>query len=88
MFPSPYGDYGSYLGAVETYLITWDEFPSPYGDYGSYLNVWVKAAMAADDAFPSPYGDYGSYQYQLIRLLRLLKRFRPLTGIMVLIASR
>ena len=38
MFPSPYGDYGSYL-----YMALHDDdalrlFPSPCGDYGSYPN--------------------------------------------------
>ena len=38
LFPSPYGDYGSYRQGImnhlaETYA---RKFPSPYGDYGSY----------------------------------------------------
>ena len=37
MFPSPYGDYGSYLTMTKKEAIRYRiEFPSPYGDYGSY----------------------------------------------------
>ena len=37
LFPSPYGDYGSYP-MTNTFAIDVmsKEFPSPYGDYGSY----------------------------------------------------
>ena len=40
--------------------------------------------------FPSPYGDYGSYQSTMEFLIGLAvgTRFRPLTGIMVLINTR
>ena len=39
--------------------------------------------------FPSPYGDYGSYRKRHhFHVLRLQFRFRPLTGIMVLIVRR
>ena len=39
-FPSPYGDYGSYLahGGSRVYELT-TGFPSPYGDYGSYQAI-------------------------------------------------
>ena len=37
MFPSPYGDYGSYLQSDnEEMKEAVQRFPSPYGDYGSY----------------------------------------------------
>ena len=37
-FPSPCGDYGSYLKAFENEKpAIRKEFPSPCGDYGSYL---------------------------------------------------
>ena len=36
MFPSPYGDYGSYQIVKDYVLALQGEFPSPYGDYGSY----------------------------------------------------
>ena len=37
MFPSPYGDYGSYRASKFDYFINPAQlFPSPYGDYGSY----------------------------------------------------
>ena len=36
-FPSPYGDYGSYLALIVRLMISATGlFPSPYGDYGSY----------------------------------------------------
>ena len=37
LFPSPYGDYGSYQMTREEAIRIYVEFPSPYGDYGSYL---------------------------------------------------
>ena len=61
-FPSPCGDYGSYLptgkNGTPSLIIS---FPSPYGDYGSYLldDKFTYIGMTAE--FPSPYGDYGSY---------------------------
>ena len=36
MFPSPYGDYGSYQLRESVYGDSLITFPSPYGDYGSY----------------------------------------------------
>ena len=36
MFPSPYGDYGSYPMEIAQMIFFGGEFPSPYGDYGSY----------------------------------------------------
>ena len=36
-FPSPCGDYGSYLDIKSLPLVNEVEFPSPCGDYGSYL---------------------------------------------------
>ena len=39
-FPSPCGDYGSYLNEmayIQAYI--YKEFPSPCGDYGSYRNM-------------------------------------------------
>ena len=36
VFPSPYGDYGSYRQNVLFVSILVITFPSPYGDYGSY----------------------------------------------------
>ena len=38
VFPSPYGDYGSYLDGINKDGLKVEfKFPSPYGDYGSYL---------------------------------------------------
>ena len=37
-FPSPCGDYGSYLHRIAVYkTVNGTKFPSPCGDYGSYL---------------------------------------------------
>ena len=75
-FPSPCGDYGSYLptgkNGTPSLIIS---FPSPYGDYGSYLldDKFTYIGMTAE--FPSPYGDYGSYHficYQLFSARNLL----------------
>ena len=62
LFPSPYGDYGSY----QNYNYQgWNEvfswFPSPYGDYGSYRLRQIVRDLRPQIRFPSPYGDYGSY---------------------------
>ncbi len=87
MFPSPYGDYGSYL-----YMALHDDdalrlFPSPCGDYGSYQytpNVGYREIFG----FPSPCGDYGSYPNRPDRWTHSRQAcFRPLTGIMVLIEA-
>ena len=85
-FPSPYGDYGSYLIIIGLTSKIF-RFPSPYGDYGSYHGS-PSTRMHSRMLFPSPYGDYGSY-----RIARDFKKpldtdsFRPLTGIMVLIRT-
>ena len=61
-------------------------FPSPYGDYGSYLLDTFRIMAKNSGMFPSPYGDYGSYHLTPEKVEEaLLNRFRPLTGIMVLI---
>ena len=40
MFPSPCGDYGSYLDRLKEITDDWfDKFPSPCGDYGSYQRL-------------------------------------------------
>ena len=36
VFPSPYGDYGSYQKPLILVSCGMKPFPSPYGDYGSY----------------------------------------------------
>ena len=83
-FPSPYGDYGSYLDK-RWYNKTAKWFPSPYGDYGSYLSR-LKQNGINGLMFPSPYGDYGSYLSGTgIKSYLCSSGFRPLTGIMVLI---
>ena len=85
-FPSPYGDYGSYQleGVIMENMKL--KFPSPYGDYGSYHHGYSKRVSKETLAFPSPYGDYGSYLNHVYCMTGgRLQRFRPLTGIMVLI---
>ena len=63
-----------------------NKFPSPYGDYGSYLHFQVVEKDGKYIMFPSPYGDYGSYLVVIKEVSRgKYLRFRPLTGIMVLI---
>ena len=64
------------------------QFPSPYGDYGSYRTSRGTAVSWKLNMFPSPYGDYGSYHGTCSGLQHYsCLRFRPLTGIMVLIKS-
>ena len=64
VFPSPYGDYGSYQDRPKLKELWRKWFPSPYGDYGSYLFDLVRACTSQYYKFPSPYGDYGSYQHE------------------------
>ena len=60
-------------------------YPSPYGDYGSYETI--QRGYPVCTKFPSPYGDCGSYQVQQGKGKGRTTRFRPLTGIVVLIAK-
>ena len=85
-FPSPCGDYGSYLEDVaEDVTDIINEFPSPCGDYGSY-HVNYLTVVPFPSMFPSPCGDYGSYPTMIIMKTRICTVcFRPLAGIMVLI---
>ena len=64
-------------------------FPSPCGDYGSYHKIGKQWFLYAKyQAFPSPCGDYGSYlENETVEYVSDLFRFRPLAGIMVLIAK-
>ena len=86
-FPSPYGDCGSYQEGRKTNLrMVMYEFPSPYGDCDSYRlrKIYERRNSMM---FPSPYGDCGSYRCSLKTEYRIKQvRFRPLTGIVVLIA--
>ena len=87
VFPSPCGDYGSYLAPSRLTRPLFGAFPSPCGDYGSYrLEVWE----VGDDGtytFPSPCGDYGSYRRHSNIQTTFSRSFRPLAGIMVLICT-
>ena len=63
-------------------------FPSPCGDYGSYHPFCAWQTFSFVVMFPSPCGDYGSYQYFWKQDQQKKEEgFRPLAGIMVLIAS-
>ena len=65
-FPSPCGDYGSYLPQWEVTPTNFTPlFPSPCGDYGSYLLEALEEAQIREIQFPSPCGDYGSYRPQI-----------------------
>ena len=60
-FPSPCGDYGSYLENSDREALEDDFlFPSPCGDYGSYPDRQPGLGITGW-SFPSPCGDYGSY---------------------------
>ena len=62
-FPSPCGDYGSYLEDIaEDVTDIINRFPSPCGDYGSYQALGVDDKWFSFRLFPSPCGDYGSYR--------------------------
>ena len=63
-FPSPCGDYGSYLtdGQIWVESNFPAQFPSPCGDYGSYRFARCYKGVPMATTFPSPCGDYGSYQ--------------------------
>ena len=87
-FPSPYGDYGSYLdGDFDSFQKVAEMFPSPYGDYGSY-RLYTKAHNYRINSFRPLTGIM-----VLIYHGRICKgsvgecSFRPLTGIMVLIRT-
>ena len=64
LFPSPYGDYGSYLRIVIVHCF------SPFG-FRPLTGIMVliiaeaKGEIAMMSSFPSPYGDYGSYPHPL-----------------------
>ena len=89
MFPSPYGDYGSYHAMYCNDTTTWNLlFPSPYGDYGSYLG--------GPGCFRRPYHRCFRPLTGIMVLIRQTcahwgrnyeQGFRPLTGIMVLICD-
>ncbi len=88
-FPSPCGDYGSYRNSTNSGSSTgWGRFPSPCGDYGSYQDEVFTKVQVDFGQFPSPCGDYGSYRHGTRSYCSFkLESFRPLAGIMVLIAK-
>ena len=89
-FPSPCGDYGSYLptgkNGTPSLIIS---FPSPYGDYGSYLDEEVKEKVKkrAEVSVPLRGLWFLSYMTSMYIPLTTTLCFRPLAGIMVLIAN-
>ena len=89
VFPSPYGDYGSYLKSP---LRHWqkrrNKFPSPYGDYGSYLGRLVKRTASRHYwSFRPLTGIMVLINYEIHDKRKFCRCFRPLTGIMVLIRT-
>ena len=87
VFPSPCGDYGSYLNSGTKVYPTESRFPSPYGDCGSYRYILLPEMWRNRKRFPSPYGDCGSYPNMTARFGEIMPCFRPLTGIVVLIVT-
>ena len=87
-FPSPCGDYGSYLFHDFFYEYANDDwFPSPCGDYGSYQSRKDDSIREVYEEFPSPCGDYGSYQnYGYIFRHQLFTVSVPLRGLWFLSA--
>ena len=65
VFPSPYGDYGSYLSAdvIKATIYTANFRPL------TGIMVLIGSCCGSDVmyiiGFPSPYGDYGSYPHPL-----------------------
>ena len=90
VIPSPYGDYGSYLSRKDILRVfrqAW--FPSPYGDYGSYLYEQEAADCESFDEVSVPLRGLWFLSPMAYLSNRInLYRFRPLTGIMVLINSQ
>ena len=89
-FPSPCGDYGSYLFVFrQGSVFRRPLFPSPCGDYGSYLFVFRQGSVFRRPLFPSPCGDYGSYQKHLhYRRRRIAELSVPLRGLWFLSVQR
>ena len=87
MFPSPYGDYGSYRGEAPPQRTRFERRFRPLTGIMVLINfVPIVSMKSTLYVFPSPYGDYGSYLVVIKEVSRgKYLRFRPLTGIMVLI---
>ena len=86
LFPSPYGDCGSYLRG-QTFPLLWaDEVSVPLRGLWFLSVPSYDARLEVSPKFPSPYGDCGSYlAIRRFYLTILINCFRPFTGIMVLI---
>ena len=87
MFPSPYGDYGSYQH-VTHYIVEGGPFDVSVPLRGLwFLSGQLVGYSKLIHQFPSPYGDYGSYPSVISTYSSMCAiGFRPLTGIMVLIS--
>ena len=85
-FPSPYGDYGSYLlSKGNQRRKSRKQFPSPYGDYGSYQGKEDTNVICGDCVSVPLRGLWFLSTYTELDLEVFEEGFRPLTGIMVLI---
>ena len=86
LFPSPYGDYGSYRTVHFRVLHMEPEVSVPLRGLWFLSEHVDMCYITGLRAFPSPYGDYGSYRVAMDLASRQIREsFRPLTGIMVLI---
>ena len=86
-FPSPCGDYGSYLLHSLTINHSQKEQVSvPLRGLWFLSHVMLDIICDEVAPFPSPCGDYGSYLPRfVVYSISAERRFRPLAGIMVLI---
>ena len=90
-FPSPCGDYGSYLNEVNHDKVSEikKSFPSPCGDYGSYLATMVCIQPYAAMVSVPLRGLWFLSNTMIDSLVVILwSGFRPLAGIMVLIEKK
>ena len=63
MFPSPYGDYGSYLPENDDIVYEAEALSfRPLTGIMVLICFALRAIHLYQDQFPSPYGDYGSYR--------------------------
>ena len=60
LFPSPYGDYGSYRYVKTLQRFTVQAVSVPLRGLW-FLSILNRAMTTNGNGFPSPYGDYGSY---------------------------
>ena len=87
LFPSPCGDYGSYLRTLHGLYLKEKSFRPLAGIMVLIIGLWLYESLCGLDTFPSPCGDYGSYLACSLVIVIVNYRFRPLAGIMVLIIT-